>query len=52
MDYAEDPDPPGSLEFFEMALCVMRERHLSFPTSVEQAVDLYVTMTTILDAHM
>lgn len=52
MKYAEDPDPPGSLEFLNMALSVMREHHLSFPTSVKQAIDLFVTMTHILDAHM
>lgn len=49
--YAEMPDPPGSLEFLEMALQILRMQNLLFPTSLQEALDLYVTMTTILEPY-
>ena len=52
MHYAEEPNPSCSLEFLEMAQYVMNVHHRSFPLTVSAAVDLYVTMTTLLDNAM
>ena len=48
-EYSEAPDPPGTVEFLEMAQCLMSTHNLTFPKKTEEAVNLYVTMTTILD---
>ena len=50
-EYSEPPDPPGSLEFLEMAKDLMHMHNLPFPTSVQEAIDLYVTMTAILESN-
>lgn len=52
MDYAVSPNPPGSLQFLAMAQDLMNTHNLSFPTSVKEALDVYVTMTTIVEQHM
>ena len=52
LQYAEEPDPPCSLEFLEMARDVMNAHHISFPNTISAAVDLYVTLTTILENAM
>ena len=52
LQYAEEPDPPCSLEFLEMARDVMNAHHISFPNTISTAVDLDVTLTTILENAM
>ena len=41
--YAEEPDLPASLQFLEMVKELMNQNNLTFPKSVNEAVDLYVT---------
>lgn len=48
-EYSEAPAPPGTVEFLEMAQCLMSAHNLTFPKTLEEATNLYVTMTTILE---
>ena len=50
--YAEVPDPPASLEFLEMALMLMNEQGVTMPSTISEALDLYVTLTTIIEASL
>ena len=50
--YTEEPDPPASLEFLEMVKALMTQNALTFPTSVNEAIDLYVTLTTTIEMYM
>ena len=50
--YSEEPDPPGSIEFLEMAQELMTLHNLIFPRSIQEAIDVYVTMTTVLESHV
>ena len=50
--YTELPDPPASLEFLQVAETVMRENSLELPTTVEEAIDLYILLTSTIDAHI
>lgn len=50
-DYSEQPDPPGSIEFLEMARDVMQAHNLSFPVSMDAAVEVYITLTTVLESY-
>ena len=52
LQYAEEPDPPCSLEFLQMVRDVMNTHHISFQNTISAAVDLYVTLTTILENAM
>ena len=52
LQYAESPDPPGSVEFLEMVSHMMQTHNLPFPTNVKEALDLYVTVTTFLEGYM
>lgn len=47
--YSEEPSPPGTLEFLMMAQELMSTHHLSFPQTITEAIDVYITMTTILE---
>ena len=51
-EYCEQPDPPGTLEFLEMARELMSTYNLVFPSSLQDALDLYVIMTTILESKL
>lgn len=50
--YAEEPDPPGSLEFLEATSVIMEENNIHFPHTVAQALDVYVTLVCIIERHM
>ena len=50
-DYTESPDPPGTVEFLEMAKLLLSAHHLNFPKTLPEAINVYVTMTTVLEAH-
>ena len=52
MEHVEEPDPPCSLEFLEMARDLMNAHNLSFPDTTSTALDLYIKMTTLLDNSM
>ena len=47
-EYTEEPDPPACLEFLELALQIMDQHNLSMPNTVQQALDIYVTLTSII----
>ena len=47
-----DPDPPGTAEFFKMAQHLMSWHNLTFPTTLKDAMDVYVTMTAIIEASL
>ena len=52
-DYAEEPDPPASLEFLQVAKLVMdADSSLQMPISIEQAIDLYISLTCTIEAHI
>ena len=46
------PDLPASLEFLQVADTVMRENSLELPTTVKEAIDLYILLTSTIDAHI
>ena len=48
MAYTEEPDPPGSLEFLELASHVMHEHDLSMPNTVQEALEVFAVLTTII----
>ena len=50
-EYAEVPDPPGSLEFLQMALMLMNKQGLAMPTTISEAINLYVTLVAIIEAE-
>lgn len=50
-EYAEIPDPPGSLEFLQMALMLMNDQGLTMPNTIPEALSLYITLTTIIEAE-
>ena len=45
-------EPPAPLEFLEVAEKVMEENSLEIPTNVEQAIDLYILLTSTIEAHI
>ena len=51
--YTEEPDPPASIEFLEIAKNYMLQsndyRDLSLPMTISSALDLYVDLTTFID---
>ena len=47
--YAQSPDPPGSLEFLQAAKPIMDSYSLNIPNSIEEAMDLYVILTTAIE---
>ena len=49
--YCEEPDSPAPLCFLEMAQEIMTEHNLRFPQTVNEAIDLYVTLTAIIETH-
>ena len=49
MEYTEEPDPPGSLEFLEVASRIMHQYHLSMPSTVQEALDVFVVLTSVLE---
>ena len=51
-NYAEAPDPPASLEFLQLAQLIMDANSLQMPRSIEQAIDLYVTLTCTIEAYI
>lgn len=51
-DYAEEPDPPASLEFLQVAKLVMDANLLQMPRSIEEAIDLYILLTCTIEAHI
>jgi hypothetical protein len=50
-EYAEIPDPPGSLEFLQMALILMNDQGLTMPNTIPEALNLYITLTTIIESE-
>ena len=48
-EYTEEPDPPGSLEFLEVAQTIMDQEHLGMPNTVQEALNLYVVFTTTIE---
>ena len=53
LEYAEDPDPPASLEFLEVCKSYMETsveyRDLSLPNTVCRALDLYIDLISYID---
>ena len=37
--YAEEPDPPASLEFLEAVETIMDDQHLRMPNTVQEALN-------------
>ena len=50
--YAEPPDPPASLEFLQAAKAIMDDNNLNMPNSVEEAMNLYVVLTTTIEQYI
>ena len=50
-EYAEIPDPPGSLEFLQIALILMNDQGLAMPNTIPEALNLYITLITIIEAE-
>ena len=48
-EYTEEPDPPGSLEFLEVAQTIMDQEQLEMPSTVQEALNLYVVLTTTIE---
>ena len=46
-DYAEEEDPPVSLEFLRLARILMMEQSLKMPKSIEEAIDLHITLVDL-----
>ena len=46
--YAEEPDPPASLQFLEAANEIMRAKQLEFPVTIEDAISPYNDLVTFL----
>ena len=46
-DYAEEEDPPVSLEFLRLARILMMEQSLKMPKSIEEAIDLLITLVDL-----
>lgn len=53
LEYTEDPDPPASLDFLELAKNFMENSseyaNLSLPTTIAAALNLYVDLTVYFD---
>ena len=50
--YAEVPDPPGSLEFLQVAYELMTEHQLDFPQTIEDAMCLYAELVALIEAEL
>lgn len=50
--YAEVPDPPGSLAFLQMVNELMTEHSLHFPQTTEDAICLYAELVVLVEAEM
>ena len=50
--YAEEPDPPASLQFLEAVIEIMAAEQLEFPVTIEDAISLYSDLVTVFEAHM
>ena len=48
-EHADKPDPPGSLQFLEATQLIMNQQHLSMPSSVEEALNLYIVLITTIE---
>lgn len=48
-EYTEEPDPPGSLEFLDVAQTIMDQEKLEMPSTVQEALNLYVVLTTTIE---
>ena len=46
--YAVEPRPPASYEFLMAAEILMHENGLHMPTTVEEALDFFITMKYLL----
>ena len=49
MEYTEVPDPPGSLEFLELASQIMSQYNLSMPNTVQEALEVFVLLITVIE---
>ena len=49
IEYTEEPDPPGSLRFLELASQIMSQYNLSMPTTVQEALKVFVVVTTVIE---
>lgn len=49
-DYVEEPSPPASLEFLQLAELLLTEYTLEMPTSIEEAIKLYLTLIDAIEA--
>ena len=50
--YAELPDPPAPLEFLKLAQIIMEENQLNFPTDVEEAITLFIELTSLIEEEI
>ena len=50
--YAEQPDPPVSLECLNAVLHIMDEQGLTMPDTISEALNLYVVLTTLIEAEV
>lgn len=49
-EYVEEPAPPGSLEFLQLAELLFAEHTLRMPTSINKAIQLYLTLVDTIEA--
>lgn len=53
LEYAEEPDPPASVDFLELSKIYMENStdhgDLSLPGTISEALDLYVDLTAYFD---
>ena len=50
--HVEEPDPPASLEFLEVAKAIMEQNNIHFPKTIIESVDSYVTMISLLENEL
>lgn len=51
--YAIQPQPPGGLEFLQMAKNIMDDHHYDdLPDTIEGALDLYIILTTTVEQYI
>ena len=50
--YCTEPGPPTSYEFLMVAQLLMRENNLRMSTTVEKALDFYITLKTLLNREI
>ena len=50
--YAESPDPIASVEFLQAAKSIMEDNNMHMPNTIEEAMNLYVLLTTTFEQYI